>query len=455
MIDTELNDGRRNLLKGTLGVVAAAGVLGASRQASAAPNQAECGTTMVAPTESKFWLTNITLETGFKYNSQKQVEETLTKKAHLLINNGKIEQVADALPAKDGVAQYDMKGLLVVPSFADMHVHLDKGRYADAWKATTPFTSVRGRIKEEQEILPGLIADTPRKAKALIDLITSFGTSFVRVQCNVDPTVKLQNVEKVLEALNASKDKVDFEMVAFPQHGLLTDGVPELMALALQNGCDLVGGVDPATIDGDIERSLNTTMELAVKYNKDIDLHLHNRAQLGTFTIERLVRLTEQAKWHGRVTIGHAFCLGNVQGGALDDILAKMGSVKMSVGSAISVGGVMPPTDALAKHGVNMVLGTDCINDLWSAYGTGSILERASLMGEWQNWDDEYNLTRALKYITRGITPLDDEGKMVWPKPGDVANISLTTASCSAELIARRSPVKAVFKQGKPSVWKM
>lgn len=454
MTDKQIDENRRNLLRGTVAVAATMSAVGAYAQQQ---NQQEQENTsiMAAPTSDKYWLTNIKLETGFEYNQKQEVEATKTQTAHLLINNGKIERVAMTPPSNDGISQYDMKGLLAVPSFADMHVHLDKGRYGDSWKAATAFTSVRGRIREEQEVLPSLVADTPRKAKALIDLITGFGTSFVRVQCNVDPTIKLQNVEKVLEALNAYQDKVDFEMVAFPQHGLLTEGAAKLMDQSLQNGCTLVGGVDPATIDGDIERSLNTTMELATKHNAPIDIHLHNRGQLGAFTIERLARLTEQAKWHNKVAVSHAFCLGDLQGGALDNLLAQMGAVGMTVNSAISVGSVMPPPDALAKHNVTMYLGTDCINDLWSSYGTGSILERASVMGEWQGWDDEYSLNRTLKYITRGITPLDDQGNMVWPKAGDVANITLTTASCSAELIARRSPAKAVIRQGMPSVWQV
>ena len=48
-----------------------------------------------------------------------------------------------------------------------------------------------------------------------------------------------------------------------------------------------------------------------------------------------------------------------------------------------------------------------------------------------------------------------DQGKVIWPAAGDGADITFVDASCSAELIARRNDVKAVFHKGKPSVWKV
>ncbi len=448
------DQGRRHLIKGGALAAAAIGTLGTGALAAGkAESVAQTATPRPASTETRFWLTNVTLESGFSYDSQKQVEATKTQKAHLLIDNGKISQIVFAEPAKDTLPRHDMQGLLALPSFADMHVHLDKGYYGGPWKAAVPFESVAQRIREEEGFLRDFLPDTPRKAKALLDLITSYGTTFLRVQCNVDPVIGLENGAKVLEALHAYSDKVDFELVAFPQHGLLANNMAKMMDQAMKAGFTVVGGVGPATIDGDIERSLNTTMEIAVKHDAPIDIHLHNGGQLGTFTIQRLAELTEQAKWHGRVTVSHAYCLGSVSGGQLNDILDRMAAVKMHIHSTAPIDSPMPPVEKLAAKGIEFHLSTDCINDHWSAYGSGSIIERASRLGEINGWDDEFSLNRALKYITRGVTPLDDKGTVVWPKVGDNADLTFVAASCSAELVARRNPVDAVLRRGKASVW--
>ncbi|MFP3513698.1 deaminase, partial [Peribacillus sp. SIMBA_075] len=77
-------------------------------------------------------------------------------------------------------------------------------------------------------------------------------------------------------------------------------------------GATHVGGVDPAGVDGDVEKSLQTMMELAVENNADVDLHLHDPGHLTIFTIKRLAAMTEEAGWQGRVTISHALGLGDV-----------------------------------------------------------------------------------------------------------------------------------------------
>ena len=105
---------------------------------------------------------------------------------------------------------------------------------------------------------------------------------------------------------------MSYEIVAFPQHGLLRTKATNLIREALRFGAGFVGGVDPATVDGDIEASLQQMVELAVEGNAGIDLHLHDPDQLGTFTMKRLAQLTKEAGLQGKVAISHAFGLGDV-----------------------------------------------------------------------------------------------------------------------------------------------
>ena len=442
---------RREFLKNTAMATVAAGVLAQSTLVANA--SAPSTTQSQGPDAAAYWLTNVTLETGFTYDANKVVTGTTTKKANILISKGKIDKVSGTAPT-DALPKYDMQGALVVPSFSDMHVHIDKANYGGPWKASSPFVSVREKIKEEQRDLPGKLAEATHRAKQLLALMTSQGTTNVRVQVNIDPTMQLQNMEKVLEALNAYREKVSFDLVAFPQHGLLGTGADKFIDKAMKSGCTYVGGVDPATIDGDIERSLNTTMELAVKNNAPIDLHLHNGGTLGTFTLNRLCKLTEEAKWQGKVTVTHAYCLGDVPKYVLEDTLDQLAAARIVICSSVPFGSMPSPED-MARKGIQFQLGTDCINDMWSSFGNGNMLERASLLAERFGWDDEYSLNRALPYITQNLAPLDSKGKQVWPAQGDAADLYICQASCTAEMVARRTPPKAVLKNGKPSVWNM
>lgn len=448
-----VNIPRRQILKGTALAVAAGTVAINSMAASAAsPDQATLAVSD-APLANRFWLTNVRLETGFAYDAQNNVEKTLTGNFHLLIHNGKIEQISDNMPGDTDTPRYDMQGALAAPSFSDMHVHIDKANYGGPWKASSNFVSVRAKIREEEQTLPSKLATATEQAKALLALMTGYGTTNFRIQCNIDPTIGLKNFERIKEALASYQDKISYEIVAFPQHGLLTPKVIGLIDEALTEGCNLMGGLDPATIDNDIEKSLAAVFELAVKHNVPVDIHLHNPGHLGTYTISRICHHTKEAKWQGKVTVSHAYCLGAVSGWALNSVLDEIAEARVALISSVPVGGPMPSPEELSSRKIDFMLGTDCINDMWSSFGNGNMLERASLLAERFGWDGEYELNRALKYITRGVTPLDDQGKRVWPASGDTADLVFTKASCTAEMIARRSPVMTSFKAGKVVIW--
>ncbi|UGA37428.1 hypothetical protein JOS77_25945 [Chromobacterium haemolyticum] len=277
-------------------------------------------------TPPAYWLGPLLLENGFERDAAGQVVSTSARRAHLLIADGRIAEMRFDSPPDDGRPRRDACGWLALPAFADMHIHLDKGHYGGPWRAATPFISVAERIREEQGFLLDFLPDTRRRAEALLDLIAASGVAFARVHCNVDPVAGLATMEQVRLALDSRRHWLDYELVAFPQHGLLAGDTIKLMDQALASGFDVVGGVDPASVDGDIERSLNATLELAVKHGAPVDLHhLHDRGELGAYTLERLARLSESAGLAGRVSVSHAYCLGELEPSRLDQVCARAG----------------------------------------------------------------------------------------------------------------------------------
>jgi cytosine/adenosine deaminase-related metal-dependent hydrolase len=87
--------------------------------------------------------------------------------------------------------------------------------------------------------------------------------------------------------------------------------------------------------------------------------------------------------------------------------------------------------------------------DHWSPFGSGDMLEKAYLYAQLYRGSDEYHLSRSLAISTGGVLPLDKDGNRAWPKAGDEAGFSLTTASCSAEAVARLPARTATFHKGR------
>lgn len=400
--------------------------------------------------EKAYWLTNVLLEDGFRYEGS-IVRETLTAKYNIRIADGEVKEITPASEAiNDSLPQKDAKGLLMAPSFRDMHMHLDKTFYGGEWRAPTEFVSIFGRLEEEKVLLPQLLPVAEERAKKIIDLQMGNGTTKIRGQVNVDPIIEMQNVEAVTQALAAYDDKLDYELVAFPQHGLLRSDAADLVRQALKKGATHVGGVDPATVDEDIEKSLYTMFNLAVEGNAGVDLHIHDQGHLGLYTIKRLAAYTKEAGMEGKVTIGHGFGLGEVsleEVGEIGEVMANAGIDLVST-VPFEAGFSTPPIPLLDQKGVKVSLANDSILDHWEAFGTGDMLYKASIMAERFSLIDEKSLSRTLSFVTGGKTALDFEGNRVWPAVGDQADAVFIEASCSAEAVARKSKRKATMYKG-------
>ncbi|MYL42981.1 amidohydrolase [Virgibacillus salexigens] len=396
-----------------------------------------------------YWLINVRLEVGYQYDND-IVTGTNTEQFHIRVEDGKIaEMVLADEPIEDHLPKQDAKGCLLLPSFRDMHIHLDKTFYSGPWKApTVPTQGIFTRLEEEKELLPKMQPFAEDRAKKLIDLLLSAGTTNIRTHCNVGPIEGMKNLEATVRAKEAYKEKANLEIVAFPQQGLLRSGSYSYIREALQNGASIIGGVDPASIDGNIEKSLQQTMELAVENNKGIDLHLHEPGHLGIFTMKRLIALTEEAGWQGRVNISHAYALADISCQEAEEMAVLLAHHGISITSTVPMGKTIP-IPLLKEKGVSVSLGDDSIIDHWSPFGKGDSLAKAGRLAERFGLSDERSLGQALGYITGGITSLDEQGEFMWPQPGDAADYVLVDASCTAEAVARRSPRNAVFFKGK------
>lgn len=99
---------------------------------------------------NNYWLKNVRLECGYK-NENNRVSGTITGQFHLLIEDGCIAKITKDLEAfNDDLPIKDAMGLLLLPSFVEKHVHLDKTYLGDKWRACSPASSVIERCEIEK-----------------------------------------------------------------------------------------------------------------------------------------------------------------------------------------------------------------------------------------------------------------------------------------------------------------
>ncbi|AMO86668.1 N-isopropylammelide isopropyl amidohydrolase [Solibacillus isronensis B3W22] len=397
------------------------------------------------------WLKNVRLETGEIVHSNNRIETT-TELFHLEISHdGHIVDIVQATAPVNASNSIDLEGQLALPIFKEMHNHLDKTYLSLDWKACRPVKNLKERLHYEAQELELLSESIEQRASAMIEKIIANGVNHIRTHINVDPYIGLKNLEGVVKALKKYKDFVTADIIAFPQHGLMRDDVPDLLRKALENGATMLGGLDPGGIDGDIENSLRLTMQIAEEYGVDVDIHLHDSGYLGYYTIDKWIDLIEEHNFGHRTDFSHAFSLGDVSVPEQIAIAKRLKKHDIRIMSTVpfNLGRVIPPIDLLTEHGVEVHFGFDGFYDSWSPYGSGDILEKANIFADVTRKIDERGLRKSLGYITNHITPLNAQGQQQWPKIGDEASFVFVPVSCSAEAVARLPKQRTVMNKGK------
>ena len=346
---------------------------------------------------------------------------------------------------------HDLGGRLVLPGLVDGHIHLDKGFVGDKWKPHRPCTagfSVRERVTFEKEMLADA-QPIPIRAAALIDLCVAHGTTQMRSHVDIDLQVGLRNLEQVMAARDAHRGKVSVQIVAFPQSGIVTSpGVAELLDEAVRAGANLVGGLDPAGYDGDIDGHLDVIFGIADRRGVGIDIHLHDGGLLGVYEIESIARRTKALGLGGKVTISHAYALGEVP----RDVVLRIAKLLADAGVGILTNApgahAFPPIQLLRDAGVNVFGGNDNIRDSWWPYGDGDLLERAMIIGYRSGFSTDADLATAFDMVTTNAALALGLSKYGVTE-GAPADFVVLDARHVQEAVVARPKSRDVYKNGR------
>ena len=295
----------------------------------------------------------------------------------ILCTGEKIEDVGPGLTAGDGVSEVDGDGGIALPGLVDAHTHLDSTRLGLPFRPHSAGEGLLELIANDQQNWRDAGASVADRATFTTSRMIEFGVTHIRSHAQIDTDCRLERLEGVVTARETHTDRVDIEIVAFPQAGILRDpGTADLMDAALSAGADLVGGIDPAGVDRDPVRHLDEVFGLAEKHQKGVDIHLHDRGELGAFQVELVCERTAALGMHGRVTISHCFALATVDASRQDELIGLMHHADVAL-VTVAPGSAPPlPFEKLRAAGVRLGLGQDGIQGYWSPYGNGDLLDR-------------------------------------------------------------------------------
>ena len=308
--------------------------------------------------------------------------------SEMIVENGKILQIGTNLPKCE--EEIDLHGKLVLPPYVDPHLHLD---YVYTLSELGQEGAGSGTLFEAIELWPKFketltVESVKRLALKGIKDEVSQGVQHIRTHIDVtDPNFTA--LKAMLEMKEELKDTVDIQIVAFPQEGMyMYKGGRDLVEEALKMGADAVGGIphyEPAREFG--EKSVHDIVELALKYDKLIDVHCDETDDPHSRFVELLNALVLMEDYGSRTTASHTCSFGSADNSyafRMMDLFqkSKMNFISCPTENAYLQGrqDTYPKRRGLTRVkefldlGINVAFAQDSINDPWYPMGSGNMM---------------------------------------------------------------------------------
>lgn len=289
-----------------------------------------------------------------------------------------------------GEGDYDAAGRLVVPQFAEAHIHLD---YANT--EGVPRRNESGTLFEAIEIWGdrkrrGLHnkEDVKTKARAAVRRAAEHGVGFIRTHVDVtDPG--LAGFEAIAELRDEVSDWCEIQIVAFPQNGIYAyPGGEQLMADAVRAGADVVGGIphlEPTREAG--VASLNWLFDLAERHGKKVDVHTDEIDDPQSRFVEVMAAEAAKRSMGEQTVVSHSVAMAYYSPGYLARLLPKLADSKVrfavcpnenlhlqGLGYQGPVPRGMAPVKTLTEWGIPVSFCQDSLNDPFYPMGDANPL---------------------------------------------------------------------------------
>ncbi|WP_175767183.1 amidohydrolase family protein [Burkholderia cenocepacia] len=367
----------------------------------------------------------------------------------ILIEGDRIARVGPALDAPAGCAIEDGALALALPGLVEGHTHLDKTHWGMPWYRNAVGPRLVDRIENERHYRATSGHDAGVASLALARAFLAAGTTRIRTHVDVDTEAGLRHLHGVLATRETLRGQVEIQIVAFPQSGVLKrPGTDVLLSDALRAGADLLGGLDPCAIEGDPVEAVDVLFAIAERHGRGLDIHLHERGSMGAYSLDLILQRTAAHGMHGKVTISHGFCLGDLAERERDTLLARMAELGVAIVTTAPAAVPVPPVAACRAAGVTVIGGNDGVRDTWTPYGSPDMLERAMLIGMRNDFRRDDALEVALDCVTHGAARgcgFADYGL----QPGSRADVVLVDALTFAEAVVARPVRRLVVSSGK------
>jgi cytosine/creatinine deaminase len=379
----------------------------------------------------------------------------------IAIEHGRITAVDPDLPAA-AAQTIDAAGDLVVPGFVNLHLHADKALLGEMMRP-----NVSGTLPEAIEITNDFKrkydpAEVAQRASRVIETGVKNGTTFFRLFADVGTIGGLRAAQGLLLAREKYKGYCDIQVVAFPQEGIVRDpGAAELLAEALVQGCDVVGGLPwYEYTDEEARAHIDICFGLAKRHDLDIHMLVDDTDDANSRSLEYLALKTMREGFHGRVAASHCGAMAGYNDVYAAKVIDMVATANVTISSNTHINlvcsaridrepkrrGIARVKELLAR-GVNVVSSQDDVDDPYYPFGKPDQLEVALMMAHTAQLTLPHELEQVFDMVTVNgarAARLPDYGIA----PGDKADLVVVGAPSVRAALRLQPPRRHVIKNG-------
>lgn len=307
----------------------------------------------------------------------------------IAIRDKLIEKIDKNIESLENEEVIDGNGAFVMPPYVDSHCHLDYvATYGDpTYNMSGTLLEGIGLWGERKKKITK--EDIRQRTTHVVKWLVAQGTQFVRTHVNSDEP-GLKSLETMLELREELRDIIDIQIVAFPQHGIYNfENGLDLLKESLVMGADVVGAIPHfEDLSRESSESIKEIFELAVKYDKLVDVHCDESDDPHSRAIEAVATHAYRTGLHERVTASHTCAMHSYNDAFVDKLFGIFEKARLNFVSNPTInmhlqgryGGYpkirgLTRVKELSEAGLNVSFGNDDIMDPFYPLGRGDMLE--------------------------------------------------------------------------------
>lgn len=374
----------------------------------------------------------------------------------IAIQDGKIVKISEHIEPELAGRVIDAADKLIVPTFMDTHMHIDKAFTMDDDDTVSLIAACDNSDRNDMKYFgwtrDEIYDEIMEHASRVVEMCITHGTTLLKTNLLFTPFWGTTALDAMMDLKKKYKGYCEIlNGISYP------DEFRDELLLATADGkADYVAGYPHLAPQHTL--ITDDCFDIAREYNLPVDLHCDESDCINLDCFNYIIKKTKDYHMEGLVTCGHVTGLNanKIPEEMAAEAIERAAEVKMNVTSLTSCNMYLMnatrrgPTRVrqLLEAGVNVAVASDNIRDTFRPFGNCDLLEEALLTAQVHKFGTYEWLHKTMELITYNAA-INAAAKDYGLRQGCRADFNILDAAMPDTAILNKSKCLYVFKDGR------